>query len=59
MPLTVTVNYYLKISGIEELNLIMLQIKEEVKTQPDRYSLIYVPNPLIVPGGRFREFYYW
>ncbi|XP_040181405.1 trehalase isoform X2 [Rana temporaria] len=35
------------------------KIKEEVKTQPDRYSLIYVPNPLIVPGGRFREFYYW
>ncbi|CAI9591761.1 unnamed protein product, partial [Staurois parvus] len=35
------------------------QIKEEVKIQPERYSLIYVPNPLIVPGGRFREFYYW
>lgn len=23
------------------------------------YSIIYVPNPVIVPGGRFREFYYW
>ncbi len=21
--------------------------------------MIYVPNPFIVPGGRFREFYYW
>lgn len=23
------------------------------------YSIIPVPNPLIVPGGRFLEFYYW
>lgn len=26
---------------------------------PDRNSLIYVPEEFIVPGGRFREFYYW
>ncbi|CAP39722.2 Protein CBR-TRE-3 [Caenorhabditis briggsae] len=24
-----------------------------------RYSLLYVPHHFIVPGGRFREFYYW
>ena len=24
-----------------------------------RYSLLYLPNPVIVPGGRFREVYYW
>ncbi|XP_063799554.1 trehalase [Pseudophryne corroboree] len=35
------------------------KISEDVKVQPDRYSQIYVPNPVIVPGGRFREFYYW
>ncbi|XP_018408353.1 PREDICTED: trehalase [Nanorana parkeri] len=35
------------------------KIKEDVKSNPDRYSQIYVPNPVIVPGGRFREFYYW
>nr|XP_028564710.1 trehalase [Podarcis muralis] len=35
------------------------QMKPEVKTSPDRHSLIYVPNPLIVPGGRFIEYYYW
>lgn len=23
------------------------------------YSIIHVPHPVIVPGGRFREFYYW
>lgn len=26
---------------------------------PQLYSIIHVPNPVIVPGGRFREFYYW
>uniref|UniRef100_A0A915Q1G6 Trehalase n=1 Tax=Setaria digitata TaxID=48799 RepID=A0A915Q1G6_9BILA len=26
---------------------------------PERHSLIIVPKPFIVPGGRFREFYYW
>nr|CAD7425859.1 unnamed protein product [Timema monikensis] len=34
-------------------------IKEDVRVKPDHYSLIYVPYPVIVPGGRFREFYYW
>ncbi|KAK9885434.1 hypothetical protein WA026_010931 [Henosepilachna vigintioctopunctata] len=24
-----------------------------------RHSIIPVPNPFIIPGGRFREFYYW
>ena len=29
-------------------------------TVPPLYSsLLYVPKPYIVPGGRFREFYYW
>ncbi|XP_030833621.1 trehalase [Strongylocentrotus purpuratus] len=35
------------------------QIKQDVLTNADRYSLIHVENPFIVPGGRFREFYYW
>jgi len=35
------------------------KIKEDVSLQPNLYSMIYVPNPVIVPGGRFREFYYW
>lgn len=26
---------------------------------PELHSILYVPNPFIVPGGRFREFYYW
>jgi len=35
------------------------KMKDEVKTSPSRYSLIYSKNPFVVPGGRFREFYYW
>ena len=26
---------------------------------PAYSSLLYVPKPYVVPGGRFREFYYW
>ncbi|XP_062995099.1 trehalase [Elgaria multicarinata webbii] len=35
------------------------QMKPDVQASPDRHSLIYVPHPLIVPGGRFIEYYYW
>jgi len=35
------------------------KIKDDVRVHPELYSMIYVPNPFIIPGGRFREFYYW
>lgn len=35
------------------------QMKPEIKENNQQYSIIWVPNPVIVPGGRFREFYYW
>ncbi|XP_051895879.1 trehalase [Pristis pectinata] len=35
------------------------KIKVDVQSHPELYSQIYVPNPLVVPGGRFREYYYW
>uniref|UniRef100_H2Z8Q7 Trehalase n=1 Tax=Ciona savignyi TaxID=51511 RepID=H2Z8Q7_CIOSA len=31
----------------------------DVFTNSSQYSIIPVKNPVIVPGGRFREFYYW
>lgn len=31
----------------------------DVAANNELYSIIHVPNPVIVPGGRFREFYYW
>ncbi|KAH8413823.1 hypothetical protein KR222_009006, partial [Zaprionus bogoriensis] len=34
-------------------------MKDNVRTNPLLYSLVYVPNPCIAPGGRFMEFYYW
>ncbi|CAG7834100.1 unnamed protein product [Allacma fusca] len=34
-------------------------IRKDVESSKDRYSMIYVDNPVIVPGGRFMEFYYW
>ncbi|CAH4036687.1 trehalase-like isoform X2 [Pieris brassicae] len=46
-----------------DLNKLWLELgrkmKDEVKQNQDLYSIIYVDNPFIVPGGRFREFYYW
>lgn len=35
------------------------KMKKEVEYNPQQYSIIWVPHPVIVPGGRFREFYYW
>ena len=35
------------------------KIKDDVKNRPELYSMIYVSHPVIVPGGRFREFFYW
>lgn len=35
------------------------KMNDDVRLHPEHYSIIYVPHPVIVPGGRFREFYYW
>lgn len=35
------------------------KMKRDVMENQDKYSIIYVENGVIVPGGRFREFYYW
>jgi alpha,alpha-trehalase len=34
-------------------------MKDDVRKNPERYSLIHSAHPFIAPGGRFREFYYW
>ncbi|CAB1349374.1 unnamed protein product [Coregonus sp. 'balchen'] len=31
----------------------------KLKSAPEQYSQIFTPHPVIVPGGRFRELYYW
>lgn len=35
------------------------KVKNDVKVHPDKYSLLWVPNGFFIPGGRFRELYYW
>ncbi|XP_020482088.2 trehalase [Labrus bergylta] len=35
------------------------KIRSSVEDHPELYSQIYTPHPVVVPGGRFRELYYW
>lgn len=35
------------------------KVSTDVRDNASLYSQIYVPNPFIVPGGRFTELYYW
>ncbi|XP_055369817.1 trehalase isoform X2 [Betta splendens] len=35
------------------------KMRAGVQDHPELHSLIYAPHPVVVPGGRFREFYYW
>lgn len=39
--------------------MLVLQVNPDVMQHPDRHTLIPLPHPFIVPGGRFRELYYW
>lgn len=38
---------------------VAVQIRDDVRDHPELYSQIYTPHPVVVPGGRFRELYYW
>ncbi|CAB1447990.1 unnamed protein product [Pleuronectes platessa] len=35
------------------------KISSGVRDHPELYSQIHLPHPFVVPGGRFRELYYW
>ncbi|XP_026288503.1 trehalase isoform X2 [Frankliniella occidentalis] len=35
------------------------KMKTDVRDNPSHYSLIYVPHGFVIPGGRFKELYYW
>lgn len=35
------------------------KMTKDVGENTQKYSIIHVDHPVIVPGGRFREFYYW
>lgn len=35
------------------------KVNESILDHPSQHSLIHVPNGFIIPGGRFKELYYW
>uniref|UniRef100_A0AAZ3RTS1 Trehalase n=1 Tax=Oncorhynchus tshawytscha TaxID=74940 RepID=A0AAZ3RTS1_ONCTS len=35
------------------------KISSDALAHPEQYSQIFTPHPFVVPGGRFRELYYW
>nr|CAD7392221.1 unnamed protein product [Timema cristinae] len=35
------------------------KMDDDVRQNQEQYSIIYVPDGFVIPGGRFREFYYW
>ena len=35
------------------------RVPDAVRANPERHTLIHLPHPVVVPGGRFREIYYW
>ena len=38
---------------------LLLRVFNYTECGPECHSSLWVPNPFIVPGGRFREYYYW
>lgn len=36
-----------------------MQENESVTAEPEKHSLLILPNPSVVAGDRFREIYYW
>lgn len=36
-----------------------VQLSPGVLTHPERHTMLWVPHPVVIPGARFREVYYW
>lgn len=46
--------------GINDIwPLLARKVKAEVFEKPDQYSLVPLTHGFIIPGGRFKEIYYW
>ncbi|CAI0408819.1 unnamed protein product [Linum tenue] len=35
------------------------KVSDEVRESPDLHTLLPLPEPVVIPGSRFREVYYW
>lgn len=44
---------------VEIWPLLARKVKSDVWKNNEQYSLLPIPNGFVVPGGRFREIYYW
>lgn len=44
---------------IELWPMLAKKVKPDVRKNSQQYSFISVPNGFIIPGGRFKEYYYW
>lgn len=39
--------------------LLARKVKDKVRKEPEQHTLLPLPYPVVVPGARFREVYYW
>lgn len=35
------------------------RVSDDVRERPERHTLLPLPGPIVIPGSRFREVYYW
>lgn len=47
------------LSLIQHIEWLWPRLTREVKTVPEGQSLLALPKPYVVPGGRYQELYYW
>lgn len=60
MPVAPQLNYITQEKNVEEhIKNLWSVLKRDADQPKEGSSLIPLPNPYIVPGGRFREIYYW
>jgi alpha,alpha-trehalase len=44
---------------VEHIEWLWPRLTRDVKTVPEGHSLLALPKPYVVPGGRYQELYYW
>src|SRR3990170_304027 len=60
LPQSPQLNYVTKEKNVEmHIKNLWAVLKRDADTLVEGSSLLPLPNPYIVPGGRFREIYYW
>jgi alpha,alpha-trehalase len=47
------------LSLTEHIEWLWPRLTREVKSVPEGHSLLALPKPYVVPGGRYQELYYW